>query len=548
MERNLLRRVETCFPILDPELAQRVLRRRARQLPAPTTSRPGACDADGSYRRIAARRGANARIRRRARCWQKLCAMSDDIARPRETRPAAAGRRSARRGRPRLEQLPHGGGALRCSGSCASSTACATRAPGRGLDGKGGLRAGSAACARSTASSASASACATSRRERVRAIATNTVRQLRQPQTFLLPAETALGHEIEVVSGREEARLIYLGVAHGKPAARQAAPGDRHRRRLDRIHHRRGLRGARTRKPADGLHRHHAPFLRRRQAVAQALEAGATEITAEFQQFAAAYRCLGWQEVIGSSGTIKAIGDIAQAMKLTSGAVTGAAIDAIRDRLLGFDTIDDIDLPGLSGGPPAGDRRRPADPRRRLRRARARSACRSATRAARRRAVRHARPRRRARSARRLDPRADASATASTRRRPRASKRPRWRCSTRSPKPGTCRRRPRDCWPGPRASTRSAWRSRTASTTCTAPTWSNIPTSPASRDRNSSSSPRWCARIGAASRRARSKRFPIACSPRRSAPRRCCASRCCCIARTRPTSFRAWTRARPTTR
>jgi exopolyphosphatase/guanosine-5'-triphosphate,3'-diphosphate pyrophosphatase len=40
---------------------------------------------------------------------------------------------------------------------------------------------------------------------------------LSNPQTFLLPAETALGHPIEVVSGREEARLIYQGVAHGLP-------------------------------------------------------------------------------------------------------------------------------------------------------------------------------------------------------------------------------------------------------------------------------------------------------------------------------------------
>ena len=52
---------------------------------------------------------------------------------------------------------------------------------------------------------------------RVRALATNTVRQLSSPQNFLVPAETALGHAIEVVSGREEARLIYLGVAHAQP-------------------------------------------------------------------------------------------------------------------------------------------------------------------------------------------------------------------------------------------------------------------------------------------------------------------------------------------
>ncbi len=71
------------------------------------------------------------------------------------------------------------------------------------------------------------------------------------------------------------------------------------------------------------------------------------EITAEFQQFAAAYRYLGWQEEFGSSGTIKAICDVAQAMKLTRGSITEAALDTIRDRLLGFDAIADIKLPGL---------------------------------------------------------------------------------------------------------------------------------------------------------------------------------------------------------
>ena len=53
--------------------------------------------------------------------------------------------------------------------------------------------------------------------QHVRAIATNTVRALKNPQVFLLPAERALGHGIEVVAGREEARLIYLGVANGPP-------------------------------------------------------------------------------------------------------------------------------------------------------------------------------------------------------------------------------------------------------------------------------------------------------------------------------------------
>ena len=48
----------------------------------------------------------------------------------------------------------------------------------------------------------------------VRAVATNTLRVARNAATFLPKAEQALGFPIEIIAGREEARLIYLGVAH----------------------------------------------------------------------------------------------------------------------------------------------------------------------------------------------------------------------------------------------------------------------------------------------------------------------------------------------
>lgn len=182
---------------------------------------------------------------------------------------------------------------------------------------------------------------------RVRAIATNTVRQLRQPQHFLMPAESALGHDIEVVAGREEARLIYFGVAHGNP------PRDRRRLVMDigggstefivgagfeaieRESLQMGCIATTRRFFADGK------LSKKRWKEAQ------TEITAEFQQFAATYRRLGWQETFGSSGTIKAISEIASAMKLTRGAVTDSALEAIREQLLESGRIDDIRLPGL---------------------------------------------------------------------------------------------------------------------------------------------------------------------------------------------------------
>ncbi|MCF6230516.1 MAG: exopolyphosphatase, partial [Gammaproteobacteria bacterium] len=49
----------------------------------------------------------------------------------------------------------------------------------------------------------------------VRAVGTNTLRNASQAGDFILRAEEALGHPIDIITGVEEARLIYLGVSHG---------------------------------------------------------------------------------------------------------------------------------------------------------------------------------------------------------------------------------------------------------------------------------------------------------------------------------------------
>ena len=58
--------------------------------------------------------------------------------------------------------------------------------------------------------------------ESVRVVGTNTLRRAKRKGAFLDRARAALGHPIEVISGIEEARLIYLGVAHTMPSE----PGD----------------------------------------------------------------------------------------------------------------------------------------------------------------------------------------------------------------------------------------------------------------------------------------------------------------------------------
>ena len=184
--------------------------------------------------------------------------------------------------------------------------------------------------------------------QRVRAVATHAVRSLARPQAFLVPAETALGHAIEIVSGREEARLVYLGVAHAQPPR----PGQR-RLVMD-------IGGGSTEciigRGFDPLERESLQvgcvastrrFFGDGKLSRRRWKEALVEVGAEFQQFASAYRNLGWDEALGSSGTLKQIAEICVAMKLTKGSITAEALPQLRERLLRADRIDDIDLPGL---------------------------------------------------------------------------------------------------------------------------------------------------------------------------------------------------------
>jgi len=56
-------------------------------------------------------------------------------------------------------------------------------------------------------------------RQAVRVVGTNALRVAKNSPQFLREARQVLGFPIEVISGREEARLIYLGVAHALPVS-----------------------------------------------------------------------------------------------------------------------------------------------------------------------------------------------------------------------------------------------------------------------------------------------------------------------------------------
>ncbi|MDO1530144.1 Ppx/GppA phosphatase family protein [Fulvimonas sp. R45] len=182
----------------------------------------------------------------------------------------------------------------------------------------------------------------------VRAVATNTVRQLATPQSFLTAAEAALGHPVEVVSGREEGRLIFLGAAHGLPASRE------HRLVIDvgggstEFIIGRGLAPLQTESVQAGCIASTLRFFPGGKLTRKRWQRANNEIGVLLQQFAEDYREAGWLDAYGSSGSAKAIGATVQAMKLSDDGITPAALAALREALLEQGQIATLKLPGLA--------------------------------------------------------------------------------------------------------------------------------------------------------------------------------------------------------
>lgn len=185
-------------------------------------------------------------------------------------------------------------------------------------------------------------------RPRIRAVATNTVRQLRAPRAFLMTAETALGAPIEIVSGREEARLIYMGVAHGlsDPGQRQLVVDvgggsteviiGQGFNALETESLQMGCVATTRRFFADGR------ITRKRWLDAQ------LQLPIEFAPIQAGYRARGWNRVIGSSGTVKSISAILHAFGGREREITREGLTALVDRLVQVGQIQRARLPGLS--------------------------------------------------------------------------------------------------------------------------------------------------------------------------------------------------------
>ncbi|TVQ36022.1 MAG: Ppx/GppA family phosphatase [Wenzhouxiangella sp.] len=184
----------------------------------------------------------------------------------------------------------------------------------------------------------------------VRAVGTQTFRRLRNPAAFLVIAETALGCPIDIVSGREEARLVYLGVGQGMPA-----PNGR-RLVIDIGGGSTELvAGASATEPAQAESFAHGCVAVTRSAFPDGRlnikrwQRASRVIAADLQGHAEIFKRFGWDQAVGSSGTIRAVASmLASLYPNHRPGVDRQLLPELRERILAAGHIDKIDIDGLS--------------------------------------------------------------------------------------------------------------------------------------------------------------------------------------------------------
>jgi exopolyphosphatase/guanosine-5'-triphosphate,3'-diphosphate pyrophosphatase len=184
--------------------------------------------------------------------------------------------------------------------------------------------------------------------ENIRVVGTNTMRQIHPDDNFHSLAEKALLHPIEIIAGREEARLIYLGVAHG------LAAGEETRLVVD-------IGGGSTEliigqgyhpNERESLHMGCVSITRRFFAdgkiTAQAMRDAELACSLELRPVRYEFRDGDWTRAIGSSGSIKSIGNVILQQGWNKTGICCESLARLKQILIDAGSIDKLSLKGMS--------------------------------------------------------------------------------------------------------------------------------------------------------------------------------------------------------
>ena len=183
--------------------------------------------------------------------------------------------------------------------------------------------------------------------ENVCIVGTHSLRQAANAEEFLTRAAKVIPYPIEIISGHEEARLIFMGVAHTQPekgrklvidiggGSTEMVIGEDFDPLLVESRRMGCVSFARQFFPNGEISKDN--FQRARLAAAQKLENMAWQ-----------YRIQGWQSALGASGSIKAAHEVLIALGEKDGLITPERLELLRNEVLKYKRFSELALPGLS--------------------------------------------------------------------------------------------------------------------------------------------------------------------------------------------------------
>lgn len=185
----------------------------------------------------------------------------------------------------------------------------------------------------------------------VRAVGTNTLRVAKNAPQFLREARAALGFPIEVIAGREEARLIYVGVAHALPPSSH----QRNARRLvvdigggsTEFIIGEGLEPMLTESLYMGCVSYSLAYFADGRIDKSRMKKAELAARQELSAMAREYNAAGWREAVGSSGTARALEALLRENGFAADGITREGLEQLKALLIKHERADPERVTGL---------------------------------------------------------------------------------------------------------------------------------------------------------------------------------------------------------
>jgi len=185
--------------------------------------------------------------------------------------------------------------------------------------------------------------------KQIRVVGTNTLRRAKNTDEFMRKAYAILGKQIEIIAGREEARLIYSAVAKTTPDI------DLQRLVVDigggstELVIGKGLIPSLMESVHLGCVSNNQTFFTDQPKITAPLfKKAITACELELQPISKAYREAGWDEAVGCSGTIKATSRLLAELGITDGSITNSGLKKLRDLIVEKGSISALKVDSIS--------------------------------------------------------------------------------------------------------------------------------------------------------------------------------------------------------